>query len=232
MKKVIKFLFISLLVIFAIEFSDFLYKSGYTDKAVAYLKKSYASVLNLPVNTKDYPVIKSISNSSGEQLTNDDIAIFIEAKDAESITNFYYSFNKKDWYSDFNDIKLGKVATAKLVLNTTMNRSVYFYVTNSKLNKSYIFSTKVLIDKAIPKLTYEIGYDTNIKRIYATAIDNYEMKKLQYSYDSKIWYDDFDYTYYSLNKKLDGKLIRALNQKVYIRAVDKVGNISKTYSIN
>ncbi|HOZ54055.1 MAG TPA: hypothetical protein PKY25_01840 [Bacilli bacterium] len=232
MKKLIRLLFITLLIIFAIEFSDFLYKSGYTDKALGYLKKTYASILNLPINTNDYPVIKSISNSSGGKLINDDVVILIEAIDKEGIANFYYSFNKKDWYSDFNYIKINKKAEAKLVFNSTMDKTVYFYVTNNKLNKSYIFSTKVLIDKDKPKLTYEVSYDNNIKRIYATAIDNYEMKKMQYSYDSKIWYDDYEYKYYSLNKKLDGKLVKSINQKIYIRAVDKVGNISKVYSIN
>lgn len=231
MKKIIKFMLITLLVIFTIEFSDFLYKSGYTDKALVYLKKTYASVMNIPVDTNDYPVIKSISNSSGEVLTNDDVVILIEAEDDEYINNFYYSFNKKDWYSDFNDIKLGSKATAKLVLTSSMNKTIYFYVTNNKLNKSYIFSTKVLIDKELPKLTYEVDY-SSIKTIYATATDNNEIKKIQYSYDNMTWYDNFEYKYYSLSKRLDGKITCILNQKIYIRAVDRVGNISKTYSIN
>lgn len=231
MKKVIKFMLIALLIIFVIEFSDFLYKSGYTDKALVYFKKAYASVMNIPINSNDYPIIKFISNSSGETLTNDDVVILIEAEDSEYINNFYYSFNKKDWYSDFNDIKLGDNASAKLVLNTTMNRTIYFYVTNSKLNKSYVFSTKVVIDKQNPKLTYEVDYG-QVKTIYVTSTDNNEIKKIQYSYDNMIWYDNFEYKYYSLSKKLDGKITCLLNNKIYLRSVDKVGNISETYSIN
>ena len=47
-----------------------------------------------------------------------------------------------------------------------------------------------------------------------------------------IWYDDFEYKYYALSKRLDGKITCLLNKKIYLRAVDRVGNISKTYSIN
>lgn len=232
MRKASKFLFVFLVVVFTFLFSNFLYKSGYTNTFLINAKKMYGSLANIPRNVKDYPIIVSISNSSGGKLTNDDVVIFIEVKDKEEVSKLYYSFNKKDWYSDFNIVTYGKKAEAKLILKDSISSYIYVYAKNKKENTSYIFKTKVFIDKTNPKLTYSISYINQIKSIFLVSKDNVEMKKIQYSYNGINWYENVKYKYYSKNKRLDGKLEVKTNQKVYIRAIDKVGNISNVEIIN
>lgn len=206
--------------------SYYLYIAGYTDNMRMYLKKAYASVITEEVMVEEYPIIQEVINSSGRRLVNEEIAITVKASDKINVKKFYYSYDKVNWYTDFDNVVLGKDATAIKVFNKNIDSKLYIYVKNDNNYKSYVYSTSLSIDKEAPKIIVSTSFNNSKKKIVVTARDNNVVKKLQYSYDGKKWFTNYKYTYYSNIDKLRGELIVEDQQKVHVRAVDSAGNIS------
>lgn len=208
-------IFIMISVVVAIS-SYFLFSNGIADKILGSINKLKASVNGNEGNIEDYPVITYLLNTSGEKEVNTDVVVTINASGKDEITDFEYSFDKKTWYKDFQDIKTGKQASARKIFTDTMNKAVYFKVTNKYGYRSYYSKTIVNIDKEKPVI------ERGLSLIIAT--DNSLIDKVQYSNDLINWedYDFEDIKEISLGK-IDYK---------YVRAVDKSGNISEVLKTN
>ena len=75
-----------------------LYSYGITDKVSANIEGYTHVVKN--VNYSDLPVITSIINSSGEEYTNSDVAIIVNAEGKYDLKKLEYSFDLREKYEE------------------------------------------------------------------------------------------------------------------------------------
>ncbi len=209
------FLIFGGLVFVVILFSYVLYAGGITNK----LKGNIESIPKEEMGGNDYPIIDLVINSSGEKQVNNDVAITIKASSKYKITKFYYSFDKKNWKDNFIEVETGEEASAKVVFEDTMNSKIYIKVENEAGLSSFYYETIVNIDKILP--TIEKKADNFV------ISDNDSISKIQYSNDSINW-EDIMLEDNIKNKKISKDEITYK----YVRAVDKVGNISKVVEVN
>lgn len=211
MKKDKRYVIILFLIMFVIILTSyFLFISGTTNKIKASLNKLDASVSD--GNVSDYPVIKMVINSSGERLVNEDVSITIISESIYKIDKVYYSYDKQKWYDDVDEASFGKESNVRLVFDKTMNENLYIKVENEKGYQSYIYETKINIDKEKPKITVNKNNEIEVS-------DNVGLKSIQYSNDNINWE-----TMEVSEKKVS--LTKNNFEYKYIRVVDTSGNIS------
>lgn len=207
-------LILFLIIIVIVLTSYFLFASGTTNKIKASLNKMSANI-NKDENASFYPVITMVINSSGEKLVNEDVALTVIAESEYKIDKIYYSFDKENWYNNAYEAEYGKNANIRLVFDETMNNTVYIKVENEMGYQSYVYETKVNIDKEKPV----VSISENKDEITIMVTDNFGLSSVQYSVDGINWYGD-DASGTSANiKKNDFNY-------TYVRAVDTAGNIS------
>lgn len=207
-------LILFLIIMVMILTSYFLFVSGTTSKIKASLNKMESNFNEEP-NVSDYPIITMVINSSGEKLVNEDVAITIKANSNYKIDKIYYSYDKEKWYNDAYETIYGKAANFKLLFTDTMNKMVYIKVENEKGYQSYVYETRINIDKNIP----DIKVRGNGKEITISLTDNVGLSSIQYSLDGINWDEE----------EISGKKVtlRKENFKYkFIRTVDLSGNIS------
>ena len=207
-------LILFLIIMVMILTSYFLFVSGTTSKIKASLNKMESNFNEEP-NVSDYPIITMVINSSGEKLVNEDVAITIKANSNYKIDKIYYSYDKEKWYNDAYETIYGKAANFKLLFTDTMNKMVYIKVENEKGYQSYVYETRINIDKNIP----DIKVRGNGKEITISLTDNVGLSSIQYSLDGINWDEE----------ERSGKKVtlRKENFKYkFIRTVDLSGNIS------
>lgn len=217
MNKDKRYVIVLFLIILVIVLSSYLlFISGTTNKIKASLNKLSASVND--GNVSDYPVIKMVINSSGEKLVNEDVAITIISESIYKVDKVYYSYDKQKWYNQVDEALFGKESNVRLVFNKTMNENIYIKVENEKGYQSYIYETKVNIDKEKPKIIENKNNEIKV-------LDNVSLFSIQYSNDGINWEENL----ISDNSVVIDKT--EINYS-YIRAVDKAGNISEIKRIN
>lgn len=213
-KDRINILILFLIIMVMILTSYFLFVSGTTSKIKASLSKM-ESELNENPNVSDYPIITMVINSSGEKLVNEDVAITIMSNSNYKIDKIYYSYDKEKWYSNVYEANYGKEACIKLLFTKTMNKIVYIKVENEKGYQSYVYETRINIDKNIPN----IKVSENAKEITISITDNVGLSSIQYSLDGINWDEE----------EITGKKVTLRKENFeykFIRAVDLSGNIS------
>ena len=206
------FIFITLILV-AVLSSFLLYKTGNTNKIKGLARKVNNSI-NRKTNSSDYPVVNNVFNSSGEKLTNSDVAITINASSIYNITKIEFSYDLKKW-NEISIKKPSKELNDRIIFNKTINSKLYVRVVNEMNNKSYPYETYINIDKINPSI---IVTKTN-NSVFIRSRDNNDLESIQYSNDKENW---------------DEELVSGINIFVrkdefnykYIRAVDKAGNIS------
>lgn len=216
MKKTSRFIIVLIIVIVMGLISYFIFGFGITNK----VKGSLYKVFNDDIYDQGYmPVINYTINSSGEEFVNSDVVLIVHATSIYNINKVEYSYDYKNWIEADEKINSKEVET-KIIFNKTMDKDVYVRVENDRGYKSYKYKTSIKIDKELPKLRVEqIG-----KNIIIKTTDNLNLKYIQYSNDKENWE----------NEEISGtsKTIQKVNFKYkYVRAVDKVGNISKIVTI-
>lgn len=207
-------LILFLIIMVMILTSYFLFVSGTTSKIKASLNKMESNFNEEP-NVSDYPIITMVINSSGEKLVNEDVAITIKANSNYKIDKIYYSYDKEKWYNDAYETIYGKEANFKLLFTDTMNKMVYIKVENEKGYQSYVYETRINIDKNIP----DIKVRGNGKEITISLTDNVGLSSIQYSLDGINWDEE----------EISGKKVTLRKENFeykFIRTVDLSGNIS------
>lgn len=205
--------FFVVIVFLSIIVSYLMYDYGVTEKLVANLNNTLVKIKNID-EKQNSPVIDILLNSSGESITNTDVVITIMASSNYNIKKIEYSYDLKKWY--YKDIKTNSnKINDKIIFKSSMNKYIYIRVIDSNDNKSYAYKTKINIDKQKPSIKVEKNNDN----IIIKAVDNNEIKYLQYSKDL------LDWTSYEVNKK-NLSLYKKSDENIYYRVVDKVGNIS------
>lgn len=207
-------LILFLIIMVMILTSYFLFVSGTTSKIKASLNKMESNFNEEP-NVSDYPIITMVINSSGEKLVNEDVAITIKANSNYKIDKIYYSYDKEKWYNDAYETMYGKAANFKLLFTDTMNKMVYIKVENEKGYQSYVYETRINIDKNIP----DIKVRGNGKKITISLTDNVGLSSIQYSLDGINWDEE----------EISGKKVTLRKENFeykFIRTVDLSGNIS------
>lgn len=207
-------LILFLIIMVMILTSYFLFVSGTTSKIKASLNKMESNFNEEP-NVSDYPIITMVINSSGEKLVNEDVAITIKANSNYKIDKIYYSYDKEKWYNDAYETMYGKEANFKLLFTDTMNKMVYIKVENEKGYQSYVYETRINIDKNIP----DIKVRGNGKEITISLTDNVGLSSIQYSLDGINWDEE----------EISGKKVTLRKENFeykFIRTVDLSGNIS------
>lgn len=216
-KKNILILFFIVIVI--VLTSYFLFASGTTNKIRASINKMSADI-NKEENASFYPVITMVVNSSGENLVNEDVALTVIAESEYKIDKIYYSYDMEKWYDDAYEAEYGKNANIRLVFDENMNNVVYIKVENEMGYQSYVYETKVNIDKKKPV----ISINKNENEVVILATDNYGLSSVQYSTDGINW----------ATEETSGKNVSIKKNDfnyVYVRVVDMAGNISSTKEI-
>ena len=116
MKKDKRNIIILVVVIVLVVFSSyFLFISGITNEFRANVNKLSASVNSSP-NASFFPVITTVINSSGEDVTNSNVGITVNAESIYKIDKLYYSFDLKNWKEKSN--------FKKDILEAILNREV------------------------------------------------------------------------------------------------------------
>ena len=115
------FIFISLILV-AVLSSYLLYKTGNTNK-IKGLARKINNNINRSTNSSDYPVINNVFNSSGEKLTNSDVAITINASSIYNITKIEFSYDLKKW-NEISVNKPSKKINDRIIFNKTINRKI------------------------------------------------------------------------------------------------------------
>ena len=204
--------------------SYLLYSSGTTNMLSDFFNRSKASALNQNKDVYDYPIINFVINSTGEKVVNTDALIEINATDNVGITKFEYSFDKNKWYDNFDEVKYGNEATARITFDKTIHQTIYISVKNKIGNYSYYYETLVKIDKKRP----DIKVQSSENKVNVITKDNNKISKVQVSYDNLNW-DTI-----SINSTMDTYLNTSIDKpdgNLYIRAVDIAGNISKVIKV-
>ncbi len=207
-------LILFLIIMVMILTSYFLFVSGTTSKIKASLNKMESNFNEEP-NVSDYPIITMVINSSGEKLVNEDVAITIKANSNYKIDKIYYSYDKEKWYNDAYETMYGKEANFKLLFTDTMNKMVYIKVENEKGYQSYVYETRINIDKNIP----DIKVRGNGKEITISLTDNVGLSSIQYSLDGINWDEE----------EISGKKVTLRKENFEYKfkiTVDLSGNIS------
>ena len=218
MKKDKKNIIILIIIVVLVVFSSyFLFTSGMTGRFGANVNRLSASVNNNP-NASLYPVLTTVINSSGEDVTNSNVGITVNAESIYKIDKLYYSFDLKNWKEKSN-FKKDYNITSKLIFTKDMNKKLYIKVENEKGYISYPYETIINIDKEKPIIKTSNFYSDN----KAILKDNYALAFIQYSNDKVNW------TYNKISG--DSYTIEIDNSYKYLRIVDKAGNISKIKKI-
>ena len=218
MKKDKRNIIILVVVIILVVFSSyFLFTSGMTGRFGANVNRLSASVNSNP-NSSFYPVVTTVINSSGEDVTNSNVGITINAESIYKIDKLYYSFDLKNWKEE-SGFKKDYNITSKLVFTKAMNKKLYIKVENEKGYVSYPYETIINIDKEKPSIKTSNFYSDN----KAILSDNYELALIQYSNDKLNW----------TSEKINGNsyTIEINKNYKYLRIVDKAGNVSKIKKI-
>ena len=92
-RNIIILVVVVVLVVFS---SYFLFTSGVTGRFGANVNRLSASVNSNP-NASFYPVITTVINSSGEEVTKNNVAVTINAESIYKIDKLYYSVDMKNW---------------------------------------------------------------------------------------------------------------------------------------
>lgn len=206
------FIFISLILV-AVLSSYLLYKTGNTNK-IKGLARKVNNNINRSTNSSDYPVINNVFNSSGEKLTNSDVAITINASSIYNITKIEFSYDLKKW-NEITVNKPSKKLNDRIIFNKTINSKLYVRVVNEMNNKSYPYETYINIDKVKPVI---IATKTN-NSVFIRTRDNNDLVSIQYSNDKENWDEELISGTNIFMRKDE------FNYK-YVRTVDKAGNIS------
>ena len=212
-----KIVFIFILIISVIS-SYFLFKFGITNKLLGTV-----SGINIRdysyQNSELYPSIDLVINSTGEKLVNEEASITVYASSNYKITKFLYSLDKIN-YKEFDFYIENDKYVGKLDFLGTFNSNIYIKVINDKGYSSYVYETKINIDKQKPIIDYKIKNNN----IHITAKDNLKVSSIQCSLDG-----------YNYNDNLmnDKSVLLILNKNTcnYIRTVDSAGNISEIKKI-
>ncbi len=209
-RNVLIFIVIMFLVV---AISYFMYLLNVPSKFESYFKNMRASV-NKNINASDRPIITEIVNSSGGNMVNTDVVITINATSKYNISKIEYSYDLKSW-KNINETFDKKQTSVKLIFTKTMDKKIYFRVTNSYGYKSYAYETTIKIDKMLPSI--DLIFDD--KDVLINAKDNAGLFSLQYSNDKLNWDEEVliaeDITI--RKPRFDYK---------YVRAIDVNGNIS------
>lgn len=212
-----KIVFIFILIV-SILSSYFLFKFGITSKLLG----NVSELNNIDYsyqNSKFYPSIDFVINSTGEKLVNDEASIIVYASSNYKITKFLYSLDKIN-YKEFDFYIENDKYVGKLDFLGTFNSNIYIKVINDKGYSSYVYETKINIDKQKPIIDYKIKNNN----IHITAKDNLKVSSIQCSLDG-----------YNYNDNLmnDKSVLLILNKNTcnYIRTVDSAGNISEIKKI-
>jgi len=209
-------LVIVIIVVIVISYLIFIY--GLTDKLKGNAERLTAEVSD--GNISDLPVINYVVNSSGEELVNTDVALTINATSKYNIDKLEYSFDLENW-NEVKDQINDKEINYKLIFTKTGDRKVYIRVQNEKGYKSYVYETKVMIDKKEP----EISVAKKDNEVLITATDENGLSSIQYSNNKENWDED----------EISGEKVTLRKNNFeykYIRAIDSVGNISDVKKID
>ena len=189
--------------------------SGFTNKLFASVNKLTATVNDSNLSS-DYPVIKMVINSTGEEITNGTAAITVFAEGRYKIDKLYYSFDNINWTDKNTSIIPGNNMEGKIVFNDTKYSKLYLIVENEKGYKSYSYETVLYLDNSLPN----ININKEQGKYFIKLSDDYELKYIQYSNDLNNWHSE----------EISGKMVTLLRNDIpykYIRVVDLAGNISK-----
>lgn len=208
-----------IITLFVVLTSYFLYNLGITEKLVGNIN-SIIEKNNKDISVSDLPVINMVYNSSGQDVTNTNVSITVNAKSNYNIVKLEYSYDLKNWISKDKEYN-SKNINDSIIFSDQINKDIYIRVINEKGYKSYAYKTKVNIDKEKPILSI-IKKDNDI---IINASDNNNLKYLEYSSDLINWN-----RYIVDNKKTIS--IKTIDNSIYYRAVDIAGNISDVEIIN
>ncbi len=212
-----KNIFIFILIISLLS-SYFLFNFGITSKLLGSVSEIGTKDYSYQ-NSELYPSIDLVINSTGEKLVNEESSITVYASSKYKITNFLYSIDKKN-YKEFDFYYENGKYIGKIDFLGTFNSNIYIKVINEKQYSSYVYETKINIDKEKPVIDYKVK--NNMIHIFAK--DNIKLSSIQCSLD------DYNYNDNLVSNK---SIIFILNKTDcnYIRAVDSAGNISETKKI-
>lgn len=213
--KKIVFIFI---LIASILSSYFLFEFGLTSKLLGAVSGINTEDYSYQ-NSSNYPSIDLVINSTGEKLVNEEASIVVYASSNYKITKFLYSLDKSN-YKEFDFYYEDGKFIGKLDFLGTFNSNIYIKVVNEKNYTSYVYETKINIDKQSPEIDYKIKNN----KIHISAHDNLELASIQCSLDGYNYSDNGASNKYSL-------LVLYNRECNYIRTVDKAGNISEAIKI-
>ena len=170
-------------------------------------------------NSNNYPYIDLVINSTGEKLVNEESSIIVFASSKYKITKFLYSLDKQN-YKEFDFYYDGDKYIGKLDFLGTFNSDIYIKVENEQKYSSYVYTTKINVDKQKPMIEYNIKNNN----IHIYAKDNLKLSSIQCSLDGYNYNDNI------INEK---NILMILKKEScnYIRTVDKAGNISEVKKI-
>lgn len=170
-------------------------------------------------NSDNYPYIDLVINSTGEKLVNEESSIIVFASSKYKITKFLYSLDKQN-YKEFDFYYDGDKYIGKLDFLGTFNSDIYIKVENEQKYSSYVYTTKINVDKQKPMIEYNIKNNN----IHIYAKDNLKLSSIQCSLDGYNYNDNI------INEK---NILMILKKEScnYIRTVDKAGNISEVKKI-
>ena len=212
-----KGIFIFILIISVIS-SYFLFKFGITNKLLGTVSGINITDYSYQ-NSELYPSIDLVINSTGEKLVNEEASITVYASSNYKITKFLYSLDKKN-YKEFDFYYDGDKYIGKLDFLGTFNSDINIKVENEQKYSSYVYTTKINVDKQKPMIEYNIKNNN----IHIYAKDNLKLSSIQCSLDGYNYNDNI----------IDEKNILMIFKKEscnYIRTVDKAGNISEVKKI-
>ncbi len=212
-----KIIFVIVLII-SLFCSYFLFKSGITSKLLGTISGINTNDYSYK-NSDNYPSIDLVINSTGEKLVNEEASIIVYASSNYKITKFLYSVDKNKYNEFAFEYKDGNYI-GKLDFLGTINSNIYIKVINEKEYSSFVYETKVNIDKQKPSVDYKIKNGN----VHINAKDNLALSSIQCSLDEYNYNDNF------VNDKNILLVLKSNNCK-FIRAVDKAGNISEIKKI-
>lgn len=180
---------------------------------------------------KEQPATPTLTNPTKGNWTNQDFSLTGKTSDQYSgVSHWQYSYDQKSWttyensaVNDFNTTPFSK----------ERNQNVYIRVVDKAGNVSVVASTPIKIDKTsptVPAITNPYGTrwmnasDKTAYKLTGTTTESLSgVAYWQYSYDQSSW---TTYANSAMAKYTTTEFTQDRNGYVYIRAVDKAGNIS------
>ena len=184
---------------------------------------------------KEKPAAPTLTNPTKGGWTNKDFSLSgLTSEKYAGVSHWQYSYDQKSW-TTYESSETEKFTTTPF--SKERNQNVYIRVIDKAGNISEVSSTPIKIDKTAPTAPTLVNpyasrwmnaSDKTAYKITATTTESLSgVAYWQYSYDQSAW---TTYGSSASNKYITTEFTKDRNGNVYIRAVDKAGNISPVAS--